>query len=191
LKIGVLALQGALIEHSTILQGLGIESPLVRLPAELDGLDGLIIPGGESTTVLKLMQSFDFLQPLREFARAGFPVWGTCAGMICLAKKISDSNMDTLALMDIVVRRNAFERQIDSFETELPIPALGDKPFPGIFIRAPIIEEAGPQVEILAELPNGTAIAARQGKLLVSAFHPELSPDLRFHSYFSKIVDSH
>ena len=191
MKIGVLALQGAFIEHSTILQGLGIESPLVRLPDELDGLNGLIIPGGESTTVLKLMQSFDFLQPLREFARAGFPVWGTCAGMICLAKKISDSNMDTLALMDIVVRRNAFGRQIDSFETELPIPALGDKPFPGIFIRAPIIEEAGPQVEILAELPNGTAIAARQGRLLVSAFHPELSHDLRFHGYFSKIVDSH
>lgn len=188
MKIGVLALQGAFIEHSKILQELAVEASFIRLPNELDPLDGLIIPGGESTTILKLMQSFNFFQPLREFAEAGFPIWGTCAGLICLAKEISNYNMETLAVMDMVVRRNAFGRQIDSFEAELPMPALGDKPFPGIFIRAPVIEKAGSQVEILAELPNGIPVAAREGKLVVSAFHPELTNDLRFHSYFLTIA---
>jgi 5'-phosphate synthase pdxT subunit len=188
MNIGVLALQGAFIEHSKIFQQLGAEAPLVRLPDELKGLDGLVIPGGESTTIMKLMQEFDFFKSLREFAQAGFPIWGTCAGMICLAKRISDPNMEPLALMDMVVRRNAFGRQIDSFETKLQMPALGDKPFPAIFIRAPIIEKANSQVEILARLPNGTPLAARQGKVLSSAFHPELTNDLRFHSYFLNIT---
>ena len=194
MKIGVLALQGAFIEHITILQQLGVEASPVRLPNELGGLDGLIIPGGESTTILNLMQSFNFIQPLKELAQAGLPILGTCAGMVCLAKKVSNSinsNMETLAVMDMEVRRNAFGRQVDSFETELPVPALGDEPFAAIFIRAPIIERAGPQVEILAKLPNDIAVAARQGKLVVSAFHPELSHDLRFHRYFLKIVVSH
>lgn len=194
MKIGVLALQGAFIEHISVIQQLGVEASPVRLPNELGSLDGLIIPGGESTTILNLMQSFNFIQPLKELAQAGLPILGTCAGMVCLAKKVSNSinsNMETLAVMDMEVRRNAFGRQIDSFETELPVPALGDEPFAAIFIRAPIIERTGPWVEILAKLPNDIAVAARQGKLVVSAFHPELSHDLRFHRYFLKIVASH
>jgi 5'-phosphate synthase pdxT subunit len=189
-KIGVLALQGAFIEHAAIIQLLGAGASLIRLPNQLDGLDGLIIPGGESTTILKLMQSFNLLQPLRELAKAGLPIWGTCAGMICLAKKVSDHDMETLAVMDITVRRNAFGRQIDSFEAELSIPALGDKPFPAIFIRAPLIERADPQVEILARLPSGVAVAGKQGKLMATAFHPELTSDLRLHSHFLKVIAS-
>lgn len=194
MKIGVLALQGAFIEHISVIQQLGVDASPVRLPNELGSLDGLIIPGGESTTILNLMQSFNFIQPLKELVQAGLPILGTCAGMVCLAKKVSNSinsNMENLAVMDMEVRRNAFGRQVDSFETELPVPALGDEPFAAIFIRAPIIERAGPQVEILAKLPNDIAVAARQGKLVVSAFHPELSHDLRFHRYFLKIVVSH
>ncbi len=193
MRIGVLALQGAFIEHIGVLQQLGAEALPVRLPGELDGLDGLIIPGGESTTMLNLMQSFDLLRPLRELAQAGFPVLGTCAGMICLAKKAynaNNTNMETLALMDIEVRRNAFGRQVDSFEAELLVPALGDKPFPAVFIRAPIVERTGPQVEILARLPNEVVVAARQGKMVATAFHPELTGDVRLHSYFLKIVAS-
>lgn len=193
MKIGVLALQGAFIEHISVIQQLGVEASPVRLPNELGSLDGLIIPGGESTTILNLMQSFNLIQPLKELAQGGLPILGTCAGMVCLAKKVSNSinsNMETLAVMDMEVRRNAFGRQIDSFETELPVPALGDEPFAAIFIRAPIIERTGPWVEILAKLPNDIAVAARQGKLVVSAFHPELSHDLRFHHYFLKIVAS-
>jgi len=190
MKIGVLALQGAFIEHISIMQQLGVAASPVRLPNELSGLDGLIIPGGESTSILNLMQSFDLIQPLREFAQAGSPILGTCAGMICLANKVSNSNMETLALMDMEVRRNAFGRQVDSFETELLVPALGHKPFTAIFIRAPVIKRAGQQVEILTRLPNGNAVAAKQGKLVATAFHPELSHDLRFHSYFLQIVAS-
>ncbi len=194
MKIGVLALQGAFIEHISVIQQLGVEASPVHLPNELGSFDGLIIPGGESTSILSLMRSFNFIQPLRELAHAGLPILGTCAGMVCLAKKVSNSinsNMESLALMDMEVRRNAFGRQVDSFETELPMPALGDKPFAAIFIRAPIIERTGPRVEILARLPNGVAVAPKQGKLVATAFHPELSHDLRFHDYFLKIVASH
>ena len=193
MKIGVLALQGAFIEHIGVLQKLGAETSAVRLPGELKGLDGLIIPGGESTTILNLMHSFSLFEPLRKMAQAGFPFFGTCAGMICLAKRVSDSGnslKETLSLMDIEVKRNAFGRQVDSFETELVVPALGHKPFPGVFIRAPIIERADPHVKILSKLPDGTAVAARQGKLLVVAFHPELTNDPRFHRYFLKIASS-
>ena len=190
MKIGVLALQGAFIEHITVMQQLGVEALPVRLPNQLDGLNGLIIPGGESTTILELMQSFSLMQPLRELVQAGLPILGTCAGMICLAKKVSNHDRETLAVMDIAVRRNAFGRQIDSFEAELPIPVLGDKPFPAIFIRAPFIESVDPQVEILARLPSGIAVAGRQGKLMATSFHPELTRDLRLHSYFLKIVAS-
>jgi len=188
MKIGVLALQGAFIEHISVMQRLGVEASPVRLPNELDGLDGLIIPGGESTAILKLMQSFSLIQPLRELAKAGLPIWGTCAGMICLAKKVSNYDMETLAVMDLVVKRNAFGRQIDSFEAALPIPVLGDKPFPAIFIRAPFIEEAHEQVEILARLLGGVAVACKQKNLIATAFHPELTDDLRLHSYFLSIV---
>jgi len=193
MKIGVLALQGAFIEHISIMQQLGATASPVRLPGELDGLDGLIIPGGESTSILNLMHSFNLVQLLKELVQAGLPVLGTCAGMVCLAKRVSNSgnsSMETLSLMDMEVRRNAFGRQVDSFETGLVVPALGQESFPGIFIRAPIIERASPQVEVLAKLPDGTAVAARQGKLVVTAFHPELSTDLRFHRYFLKIAAS-
>ena len=191
MKIGVLALQGAFIEHISVMRQLGVEASPIRLPNQLNGLDGLIIPGGESTAILKLMQSFSLIQPLRQLARAGLPILGTCAGMICLAKNISNYDIETLAVMDIVVKRNAFGRQIDSFETALPIPVVGDKPFPAIFIRAPFIEEAHAQVEILARLPGGVAVACKQENLMATAFHPELTDDLRFHRYFLKIVASY
>ena len=190
MKVGVLALQGAFVEHISIMQRLGAEASSVRLPGELDGLDGLIIPGGESTAILKLMQSFKFIQPLRELVKGGFPIWGTCAGMVCLAKEVSHDDMETLAAMDIVVKRNAFGRQVDSFETELPVPALGDKPFPAVFIRAPVIENMDSRVDALARLPDGTVVAAKQGKLVATAFHPELSDDSRFHRYFLGIAAS-
>ena len=139
---------------------------------------------GESTTIPKPMRSFSLFQPLRELAQAGLPILGTCAGMICLAKKVSNYDMETLAVMNLVVRRNAFGRQIDSFGMELPIPVLGGKPFRAVFIRAPFIERAEPEVEVIARLPSGAAVASRKGKLLATSFHPELTSDFRLHSYF-------
>ncbi len=186
-KIGVLALQGAFVEHIAVLRQLGVEALPVRLPQELEGLDGLIIPGGESATIAKLMLSYNLTDILRSLIREGLAVLGTCAGMILLAKKVSDGS-ETLGVMDIEVRRNAFGRQVDSFETDLSIPSLGDPPFHAVFIRAPLIERASSEVEILSRLPNGVGVVARQGKLLASAFHPELTDDLRFHSYFLKLV---
>lgn len=189
MRIGVLALQGAFIEHIQAMRKLGAEVSPIRLPAELKGLNGLIIPGGESTTILNLMHSLGLLGPIKEMAQADFPIWGTCAGMVCLAKRVSNTNsskVETLAAMNMVVRRNAFGRQVDSFETELKVAALGDMPFPAVFIRAPIIESAEPPVEIMAKLDDGTIVAARQGRLLATAFHPELTADLRLHRYFLK-----
>jgi 5'-phosphate synthase pdxT subunit len=187
MKIGVLALQGAFIEHIKILRGLGVEAVEVRLPADLEGLDGLIIPGGESTTIGKLATMYNLMEPLRRFA-AEKPVWGTCAGMIFMAKDIG-LDQPLLGIMDIVVERNAFGRQVDSFEVDLEVPYLSNgrpAPFPAVFIRAPRLisadEEAG--VEILARLEDGTAVAARQGRWLVTSFHPELTNDPRFHKYF-------
>ena len=188
MRIGVLAAQGAFAEHIAILNKLDVEAPPVRLPSELKGVDGLIIPGGESTSISQLMLAYDLVSKIRNLAKNGLPIFGTCAGMILLAKEILDSKVEPLGLMDIVVRRNAFGRQVDSFETELAIPVLGEKPFPGVFIRAPIIKQANSNVEILARLNNSTIVAARQGKLLAAAFHPELTSDLRFHKYFLSIV---
>ena len=188
MRIGVLAAQGAFAEHIAILNKLEVEAPPVRLPSELKGVDGLIIPGGESTSISQLMLAYDLVSKIRNLAKNGLPIFGTCAGMILLAKEILDSKVEPLGLMDIVVRRNAFGRQADSFETELAIPVLGEKPFPGVFIRAPIIKQANSNVEILARLNNNTIVAARQGKLLAAAFHPELTSDLRFHKYFLSIV---
>ncbi len=191
MKIGVLASQGAFAEHIAILHQLEVDASPVRLPHELTGLDGLIIPGGESTSISKLMLDYNLMDEIRELARNGLPMFGTCAGMILLANHISDLDIEPLGVMDIVVKRNAFGRQRDSFETELSIPVLGEKPFPGIFIRAPIIEQANSGVEILTRLAGGTSVAARQGKLLASAFHPELTDDLRFHQYFLSMVTGH
>ena len=188
MKIGVLASQGAFVEHIAIMRQLEVEALPVRLPREFAGLDGLIIPGGESTSISKLMRAYHLLSRVRELAHEGLPIFGTCAGMILLAKEILDSDTVPLGVMDIRVRRNAFGRQKDSFETELSIPVLGEKPFPGIFIRAPIIEQVNNGVDILAKLTDSTIVAARQGKLLASTFHPELTNDLRFHQYFLDII---
>jgi len=191
MRVGVLALQGAFVEHIEILRRLGVEAVEVRLPQEFDGLDGLIIPGGESTTMGKLAVTYGLLDPIRRMAREGKPIWGTCAGMILLAKDVG-RRQPLLGLMDIVVRRNAFGRQVDSFETDLAIPALDavsapserGKPFHAVFIRAPLIESVGKGVEVLARLEDGAIVAAREGKLLATAFHPELTEDTRFHRYF-------
>jgi len=188
MKIGVLASQGAFAEHIAILNRLEVEAVPVRLPRELAGLDGLIIPGGESTSIRQLMLDYNLFDQIRDLAKNGLPTLGTCAGMVLLANQTSDSGVETLGVMDITVRRNAFGRQKESFETDLLIPVLGEKPFPGVFIRAPIIEQVNSGVEILAKLTDGTSVAARQGKLLASAFHPELTDDLRFHQYFLDIV---
>ena len=190
MKIGVLALQGAFVEHLGILASLGAEPALVRLPGELDGLDGLVIPGGESTTMSRLMLEYGLHQLLKDRASAGFPIMGICAGMILLAKHVSDSPLQSLGLMDMSVRRNAFGSQVDSFETDIEIPALGRQSFHGVFIRAPIIESANSTVELLARLGDGTAVAARQGRLLAVAFHPELSGDLRLHRYFLDLASA-
>jgi 5'-phosphate synthase pdxT subunit len=182
--IGVLALQGDFREHREVLERLGVVAPEVRLPKDLEGLDGLIIPGGESTTIVRLMRTSHLLEPLHKLAGDDFPIWGTCAGMILLAKRLDDTGIPALEAMDITVRRNAFGRQVDSFEADLHVPALGDPPYRAVFIRAPIIEDVGPAVEVLARLREGPPVAARQGRLLATAFHPELTRDDRFHRFF-------
>ncbi|WP_376791421.1 pyridoxal 5'-phosphate synthase glutaminase subunit PdxT [Thermoflexus sp.] len=191
MKIGVLGLQGDYLEHHQVLRRLGVETVDVRLPSHLEGVEGLIVPGGESTTIGALAERYGLLGPIRRMAEAGVPIWGTCAGMIFLAKD-AGRPQPILGLMDIQVRRNAFGRQIDSFEVDLEIPALarlGDpRPFHAVFIRAPVIEAVGPGVEVLARLEDGTIVAAQQGHLLATAFHPELTDDLRFHQYFLEIV---
>jgi 5'-phosphate synthase pdxT subunit len=188
MKVGVLALQGTFIEHIRTLRQLGVQAPPIRLSHELDTLDGLIIPGGESTAMLRLMKSFGLIQRIKEMARDGLAIWGTCAGMILLSKDVSNYEMETLGLMDMKVRRNAFGSQVDSFEADLEIPLVGEKPFHAVFIRAPIIEEVKPGVKILSRLPDSTIVAIRQDRLLACAFHPEFTDDLRFHSYFLDIV---
>jgi 5'-phosphate synthase pdxT subunit len=190
-RCGVLALQGAFIEHVHILRTLGIEAVEVRLPEHLLGLDGLIMPGGESTTIGKLAVTYGLVEPVRSMAQSGMPVWGTCAGMILLAKNVG-KDQPLFAVMDIAVKRNAFGRQADSFEADVSIPALDavsvgeerGRPFRAVFIRAPYIESAGNGVEVLARLPDGPIVAARQGNVLVTAFHPELGDDTRFHRFF-------
>ena len=187
MKIGVLALQGAAAEHIQMLSALGAEAVPVRLPSELDGLDALIIPGGESTTISKLLSGYGLMEPIRLLAKKGFPVFGTCAGLVLLAKKVPNLQMESIGVIDIEVERNAFGRQVDSFEADLKIPALHNGSFHGVFIRAPIIEKAERGVEVLCQL-NGKPVAVRQGKLLACAFHPELTNDLRLHKYFLKLV---
>jgi len=187
-RIGVLAQQGAFVEHMAMLCRLGVEAVAVRLPEELEGLDGLIIPGGESTSIGKLIRDYGLQEPLRRLAEQGLPIMGTCAGMILLAKRVSGLNLEPLGVMDISVKRNAFGRQVDSFETELEIPAIGAPPFHAVFIRAPYIERVGNGVDTLAWLPNGIGVAAKQGNMVALAFHPELTNDLRLHDYFYGIV---
>lgn len=190
-NIGVLALQGDFAEHLQVLRHLGVRGVEVRLPRDLEGLDGLIIPGGESTTIGKLATEYGLVDPVRQMVRRGQPVWGTCAGMILLARDIG-RDQPLIGGMDIVVERNAFGRQVDSFEADLTVPALDEvaapeergQVFRAVFIRAPVIRSVGPGCEVLARLDDGTIVAVRQGSLLATAFHPELTPDHRFHRYF-------
>lgn len=185
MKIGVLAAQGAFAEHLSVLGRLDVEAIPVRLPEQLSGLSGLIIPGGESTTISKLMLAYGLLDRVKEMVDGGMPVFGTCAGMIMLAKNVVDGNgVQPLGLMDMTVRRNAFGRQVDSFETDIQVKGLGDKPFHAVFIRAPLIEQVAASVDVLARLEDGTIVAARQEKILACSFHPELTSDSRVHQYF-------
>jgi 5'-phosphate synthase pdxT subunit len=187
MKIGVLAIQGDFAEHIAMLKRLGVETSEVRLPAHLAGLDGLIMPGGESTTIGKLAVDFGLLEPLREFGRT-HAIWGTCAGAIFLSKD-ARRNQPLLELMDITVRRNAFGRQVDSFEADLAIPELGEGgPYHAIFIRAPIIEAVQGSAKVLSTLSDGRIVAAQQGNLLATSFHPELTGDVRFHEYFLTVA---
>jgi 5'-phosphate synthase pdxT subunit len=188
LRIGVLALQGDVVEHVAALRRAGAQPVEVKTPAQLEGIDGLVIPGGESTTVMKLLDRFDMAEPIRARVRAGMPLWGTCMGMIVAAHDVADLDQPTLDLIDITVRRNAFGRQNESAEVELAIPVLGEKPFPAIFIRAPWIERIGPSVELLAER-EGHGVMVRERFVLGTSFHPELSGDERVHAYFLKVVD--
>jgi 5'-phosphate synthase pdxT subunit len=195
--IGVLALQGDFVEHQAVLRRLNVDVRQVRAGNELRDLDGLILPGGESTTFCRLMQDFDMYGPLRALIESGLPVWGTCAGLIVLAQRAPDLDFPTLDALDVTVRRNAFGRQVDSFEADLPVPTLNNsrspRPFHGVFIRAPVVDDVGVGVEVLARLPSdacagGSPVALRQGPLLATSFHPELTDDDRFHRYFLKVV---
>jgi len=194
MQIGVLALQGDFAEHIAVLGHLGVETREVRLPQDLEGLDGLIIPGGESTTIGKLATDYGLMEPLRQFGKEK-PIWGTCAGAILLAKD-TQSEQPLLGLMDITIERNAFGRQVDSFEIPLEVPAfsLFDKKnasFNAVFIRAPLIESVDAEdVEVLAKLDEGAIVAARQGHLMATSFHPELSEDDRFHRLFLSLIDA-
>jgi pyridoxal 5'-phosphate synthase pdxT subunit len=182
--IGVLALQGDFLEHITTLQKIGVTPREVRLPHDLAAIDGIILPGGESTTIANLLDVFELRAPLTKRIQQRMPVWGTCAGMILLAKKLVQDRPTPLGLMDITVSRNAFGRQIESFETELEITGLKGKPMHATFIRAPLIVEAGKGVEVLSKLSDGTIVAARQKNMLATSFHPELTEDTRLHEYF-------
>lgn len=180
-RIGVLAVQGAFAEHIELLRQLGVEAVPVRLPEDMEGLSGLILPGGESTTMRKLVNYWGLREPILDLAHKGAPVFGTCAGMILLSKEIVDGDEPVLPLLDIDVRRNAFGRQLESFESELEVPVLGDTPLQAVFIRAPIVERVGPDVDILARLDDGRVVAVRRGNVIATAFHPELAGETRFH----------
>ena len=196
-RIGVLALQGAFIEHIKTLRSLGVDAVEVRLPQELENLSGLIIPGGESTTVGKLATTYGLVEPIKEIAGGGKPVWGPCAGLIFLARRVEGIEQPLLGVMDVTVARNAFGRQVESFEAEISVPALDavsqpnerGRLFHAIFIRAPLITAVGDGVSVLSRMDNGGIVAARQDNLLVTAFHPELTSDTRFHRYFLTMTE--
>lgn len=185
--IGVLALQGDVGEHMHAIERAGGRALEVKTLDALNGVDGLIVPGGESTTVMKLLERFSLVEPLRARVRAGMPLWGTCMGMIVAAREVVGSPQPTLGLLDVAVRRNAFGRQSESAEVELDVAALGSRPFPAVFIRAPWVERAGSRVDVLASL-DGHGVLVRQGNVLGSSFHPELTGDGRLHAYFVEMV---
>ena len=188
-KIGVLAIQGDFLEHRQMLDLIDVESVEIRLPDQLKNVDGLIIPGGESTTIAQLIDIYQFREPIRKRVSTGLPVWGTCAGLILLANKLTSNRPSPLGLMEIEVNRNAFGRQVDSFESLIPITGITGPAYNCIFIRAPSIEKIGDSVEVLATLKNGTPIAVKQNHMLATSFHPELTRDPRIHELFSRIVE--
>jgi 5'-phosphate synthase pdxT subunit len=191
MRIGVLALQGAFREHLDTLRAIGVEGVRVREPRDLDGVSGLILPGGESTTMRQLIERWGLHQPILDLAERGAPIFGTCAGMIVLAAEIAGGEPPILPLLDITVERNAFGRQLDSFEGELSVPVLGSKPVHGVFIRAPIVDRVGPDVDVLARLDDGRVVAVRQRNIIATAFHPELAGETRFHRLVVTMASEH
>ena len=191
MKIGVLAVQGAFAEHIATLDAIGVEGVEVRLPSDLEDVSGLILPGGESTAQRRLTDRWGLREPILELARTGAPLFGTCAGMILLATGITDGDQTVLPLLDIDVRRNAFGRQLDSFEAEVPVPMLGDRPVHAVFIRAPIVERVGPGVDVLARLDDGRIVAVRERNVVATAFHPELAGETRFHRLIATMAAEH
>lgn len=191
-RVGVLALQGDFREHIAVLRGLGADAVPVRRPEEVASIDGLVIPGGESSVMDKLSRAFGLAEPLREAIADGLPVYGTCAGLIMLADTIVDgiAGQQSLGGLDVAVRRNAFGSQVDSFETDLDIPAIGGEPMHAVFIRAPIVEAVGERATALARVDDGRVVAVQQGNLLGTSFHPEITGDTRFHEYFLRTVRS-
>jgi 5'-phosphate synthase pdxT subunit len=190
-KIGVLSLQGAFAEHVNVLRSIGVDAVEVRLPEQLPELDGLVLPGGESTTMRRLIDRWGLRQPILDLAARGAPLFGTCAGMIILAKEIADGDEPVLSLLDVTVERNAFGRQLDSFETDLAVPLLGDQPVHGVFIRAPVIDRVGPDVDVLARLDDGRIVAVRERNVIATAFHPELAGETRFHRLLATMAYEH
>ena len=181
MRIGVLALQGAFVEHQAVLRGIGAEAVPVRLPQDLAAVDGLILPGGESTTMRKLIERWDLRPPILDLLRRGVPALGTCAGMILLAQEIVDGDEPVFPVLDVSVKRNAFGRQLDSFEADVEVSLLGDTPVHAVFIRAPVVERVGDEVDVLGRLEDGSVVAVRQRNVIATAFHPELSGEVRFH----------
>ena len=191
MRIGVLALQGAFAEHVAVLRAIGVEPVEVRLPEHLDHVAGLILPGGESTTMRRLIDRWGMRRPILDLAESGAPLFGTCAGLIVLAKEIAGGEEPVLPLLDVTVTRNAFGRQLESFETELPVPLLGDQPVHAVFIRAPVIERVGPDVDVLASLPDGRIVAVRERNIIATSFHPELASETRFHRLVAMLASEH
>jgi pyridoxal 5'-phosphate synthase pdxT subunit len=191
MRIGVLSLQGDFREHLQTLAAIGVEGVEVRLPGDLDGISGLILPGGESTTMRRLIDRWGLRQPMLDLAERGTPLFGTCAGMIVLAREIAGGESPPLPLLDVTVQRNAFGRQLDSFEADLTVPVLGDTPVHGVFIRAPIIDRTGPGVDVLARLDDGRIVAVRERNLIATAFHPELAGETRFHRLLATMASEH
>ncbi len=187
-RIGVLAVQGAVREHVAAIREIGAEPVEVRLPRDLVDLDALILPGGESTTMRRLIDGYGLREPIAALARAGAPLFGTCAGMILLADRLDDHEAPYFGMLDLEVRRNGYGRQLDSFEADLDAPSLGEPQLHGVFIRAPLVTEVGPEVEVLARDPDGNPVAVRQGRVLATAFHPELTSDLRLHRLLLQMV---
>jgi 5'-phosphate synthase pdxT subunit len=191
MKIGVLALQGAFREHLDTLASIGVEGVRVREPIDLEGVSGLILPGGESTTMRQLIERWGLRQPILDLAESGAPIFGTCAGMIVLAREIAGGEEPILPLLDVTVERNAFGRQLESFEADVPVDVLGATPVHAVFIRAPIVERTGPEVDVLARLGDDRVVAVRQRNVLATAFHPELAGETRFHRLMAAMASEH